>query len=228
MIKRLRRLAGRTLTGLVSLRTARMYRLLSKAEVNPFCSVSPQRGLSYDEARSRFGKGDFLVPNLSGFYHGILRNWWEQYGLGETCLLVSETRAVGRVFRDAWPETRFVTTDYYLDLQPHPQCDLVWNLCSPDVPVEFRGAFASIVCQATLEHVPDPVQTLRNLATALRPGGMLYVQTHTPAYRYHGYPCDYLRYFPDWFKDVGGVLGTLGLVELLCLDGHAFAAYRRL
>jgi len=54
------------------------------------------------------------------------------------------------------------------------------------------------------------------------------MKTHTPAYQYHGYPKDYLRYFPDWFKDVGGVLGNLALVELLCLDGHAFAAYRHL
>jgi len=164
MIKRLKHLAGRALARFVSLRKARRYRLLSRTGVNPFYSVSPQGSLSYDEARSRLGRDNFSVPNLSGFYHGILRDWWEKYGLGETCLLVSETQAVSRVFREAWPKTKFVTTDYYLNLQPHPQCDLVWNLCSSEVPPEFKGAFASIVFQATIEHLIDPVQALRNLA----------------------------------------------------------------
>ena len=45
----------------------------------------------------------FLVPNVSGFYHAILRSWWEQYGLGERCLLVSETHAASRVFKEGWP-----------------------------------------------------------------------------------------------------------------------------
>jgi len=68
---------------------------------------------------------------------------------------------------------------------------------------------------------------MKNLALALDPGGMLYIQTHTPAYHYHGYPRDYLRYFPDWFVDIASTVGTIELVELLCIDGHAFAAYRK-
>jgi hypothetical protein len=103
----------------------------------------------------------------------------------------------------------------------------VWDLCSPIVPDRLRR-FQSVICQATLEHIKDPVQVMRNLSTALEPGGHLYVQTHTPAFHYHGYPRDYLRYFPDWFEDIGPSIGTLELSELLCLDGHAFAVYRRL
>jgi SAM-dependent methyltransferase len=167
------------------------------------------------------------VPNLSGFYHDILRAWWEIHGLGVRCLLVSETRAVARVFQGSWPGTRFVTTDLHVELQSQPECDFVWDLCSTAPPDGHREAFSSVICQATLEHVLDPVQALRNLAGVLHPGGMLYVQTHTSAYPYHGYPRDHLRYFPDWFQDVGDLLGTLSLVELLCVDGHAFAAYRR-
>jgi len=207
---------------------ARRNRLLAKAEINPFYSVSPRGRLTLEEARRQFRQIGFRVPNVSGFYHAILRNYWERYGLGPRCLLVSETFPTSRVFQEGWPSTNFTCTDYYVDLQPEPQCDLVWNLCSPESPLEFRGTFSSVICQATLEHVLDPVQAVRNLSQALLPGGMLYIQTHTPAYSYHSYPRDYLRFFPDWFEDLGEFLQTVRLVELLCLDGHAFAVYRRL
>ncbi|WP_345528530.1 class I SAM-dependent methyltransferase [Nocardioides endophyticus] len=182
--------------------------------------------LSKSEARYQLEHGQLMVPNVSGFYHGILKGWWEKYGLGENCLLISETHAVGEVFHKRYPDTTFVTTDYFVDLQPHPTCDVVWDLCSSSVPDDLR-TMQSVVCQATLEHIQDPVQVMRNLAAVLAPGGMLYVQTHTPAFHYHGYPKDYLRYFPDWFVDICQIVDSLELVELLCIDGHAFAAYRR-
>lgn len=211
-----------------SVRRARAYRQLSKYQVNPFVSISPQGPLTYSEAKAKFRMKRLPVPNVSGFYHGLLKEWWEQYGLGDRCLLISETFAIRDVFKDLYPQTEFVTTDYYLDLQPHPQCDVVWDLCSPELPKEFEGGFSSVINQATMEHIMDPAQVMRNLSNVLRPGGLLYMQTHTPAFAYHGYPKDYLRYFPDWFQDIGGFLKTLSLVELLCLDGHAFAVYRRI
>jgi SAM-dependent methyltransferase len=171
-------------------------------------------------------RGHFPVPNVSGFYHGILRSYWERHGLGSRCLLVSETKAVAQVFAEKWPAIRFVTTDYYVELQPNPACDVVWDLCSLSVPTDLRD-FDSVICQATLEHVWDPVQLMRNLSAVLNDGGTLYVQTHTPAFHYHAYPKDYLRYFPEWFTDVGETVGTLKLLELLCVDGHAFAVYRK-
>lgn len=219
MLTTIRRHAG-TLRGIPR---HRRYDRMEKAGVSPFVCSDPS--VTRAQARYRLEHGHLLVPNLSGFYHGILKEWWERYGLGDRSLLISETHAVAEVFADKYPASKFVTTDYFVDLQPQPTCDFVWDLCSAEVPHEARGA-NSIVCQATLEHIIDPVRAMRNLTEALEPAGMLYVQTHTPAYHYHGWPKDYLRYFPEWFEDIAGVVG-LELVELLCVDGHAFAAYRK-
>jgi len=168
------------------------------------------------------------VPNISGFYHNILQKYWTHYGLGKKCLLVSETKAVGDVFTNKYPNTQFVTTDYYLDLQPNPnaKCDVVWDLCAKTIPDELNH-FNSIINQATFEHIIDPVQVMRNLVRVLEPQGLLYFQTHTPAFYYHGYPRDYLRYFPDWFMDIPKIIENIDLLELLCFDGYAFAVYKK-
>jgi hypothetical protein len=198
---------------------------MERAGVSPFTCQS-DTPMTKAEARRRLESGHLLVPNLSGFYHGILKGWWETHGLGEKCLLVSETNAVAEIFSERYPDTTFVTTDYFVDLQPNPTCDVVWDLCSSSVPAAVTGV-QSIVCQATFEHIQDPVQAMKNLSAALEPDGMLYLQTHTPAYHYHGWPRDYLRYFPDWFSDICATVGDISLQELLCVDGHAFAAYRK-
>jgi hypothetical protein len=201
---------------------------LAEIGMNPFISFSESGSeqISREDARAMLSSGHILVPNVSGFYHGILRRWLEKFGLGSKCLLISETKAVAAVFAKHYPATEFISTDFYLDLQPDPKCHVVWDLCSQTPPAELRG-FHSIVCQATLEHVLDPVQVLRNLSAILAEGGHLFIQTHTPAYTYHPYPRDYLRYQPDWFQDVGKHLHSLTLTQLLCIDGHAFAVYRR-
>jgi hypothetical protein len=202
------------------------YDRMAEGGISPFCCVSDSLTITKAEARAKLGRGHLLVPNVSGFYHGILREYWERHGLGDKCLLVSETSAVADVFSQIYSQTQFVTTDYFLDLQPHPTCDVLWDLCSPIIPETLRQ-FESVICQATLEHILDPAQVMRNLSAILESSGMLYLQTHTPAFHYHGYPRDYLRYFPDWFHDITTTVGTLELVELLCVDGHAFAAYRK-
>jgi SAM-dependent methyltransferase len=121
-----------------------------------------------------------------------------------------------------------VATDFFLDLATREgTTDVVWNLYEP-VPDALAGArFDSIVTQATMEHLLDPMGVLRKLGSLLRPGGHLYVHTHTPLFPYHGWPRDYVRFFPDWFRDVGLVIPEVELVELHCAAGHAFAAYRK-
>lgn len=203
-------------------------RFLASSGVNPYISYSHNENgsLAPDQAKRLLTEGHILVPNVSGFYHGMLVRYFKQYGLGNKCLLVSETKAVGLAFTRQFPPTHFVTTDFYLDLQPEPKCDVVWDLCSPSPPASLSN-FNSVVCQATLEHVIDPMQVLRNLAAILNKDGHLFLQTHTPGFKYHPYPRDYLRYQPDWFEDVSKHIPHLSLIELLCVDGHAFAVYKR-
>jgi SAM-dependent methyltransferase len=210
-----------------AIRRRSSYAEMSRAGVNPFVSYSTtSTQFTIEQARESMGKDHLFVPNVSGFYHGILRNFWGRYGLEKKCLLVSETKAVSEVFGKIYPDTQFLTTDYYLQLQPNPLCDVVWDLCSQKIPSELSG-FTSVINQATMEHVRDPVQVMRNMAQVLQSGGYLYVQTHTPSFYYHGYPRDYLRFFPDWFQDIPDTLGNIILLELLCVDGHAFAVYQK-
>ena len=205
----------------------RRYNTLTKMGLNPFIHIEPNnQKYTLREARNLLITNQFLVPNVSGFYHNILQIFWNKYGLGEKCLLVSETKSVGIVFKKKYPKTEFITTDFYLDLQPNPECDVVWDLCSLNIPNNL-SEFTSIVNQATLEHIKDPVQVVRNLVKILNENSYLYLQTHTPAFYYHGYPKDYLRYFPDWFIDLPQSIENIHLVELLCFDGHAFAVYKK-
>jgi SAM-dependent methyltransferase len=121
-----------------------------------------------------------------------------------------------------------VATDYYLDLSSkESQTDMVWNLYEP-IPEELATMqFGSVICQATLEHLLDPVGVLRKLAALLADDGHLYLHTHTPLFPYHGWPKDYLRFFPEWFRDVSLLIPEIEVIELCCVAGHAIAAYRR-
>jgi SAM-dependent methyltransferase len=121
-----------------------------------------------------------------------------------------------------------VATDYYLNLDSkQAQTDVVWNLYEP-IPEELAAKqFGSVVCQATVEHLLDPVGVLRKLTALLAHGGHLYLHTHTPLFPYHGWPKDYLRFFPEWFQDVGLLIPEIEAVEVYCVAGHAFAAYRK-
>lgn len=172
--------------------------------------------------------GWIAAPNHSHGYHGLLQQWWDAYGLGSSCLLVSESRQVAATFQTLYPNTKMVATDYYLGLgKNQAQTDVVWNLYEPIPPELGVTSFGSVVCQATFEHLMDPVGVMRKLATLLGDGSHLYLHTHTPLYPYHGWPKDYLRYFPDWFLDLGSVVPDLEVVEMYCARGHGFAAYRK-
>lgn len=70
----------------------------------------------FDAKIARGVGGWFSVPNLSGGYHGLMRQWWEYYGFGKSCLLVSETIPVRQAFEVSYPGVRFVSTDYFLEL----------------------------------------------------------------------------------------------------------------
>ena len=79
-----------------------------------------------------------------------------------------------------------------------------------------------------MEHLMDPVGVVRKLIELLELGGHLYMHTLTPLYPYHNWPSDYLRYFPDWFRDLSKVLPNIELIELYCIEGHVFSAYRKI
>jgi hypothetical protein len=70
--------------------------------------------------------------------------------------------------------------------------------------VHWQDAFQAIICVSTLEHLARPWAALEDWALCLRPGGMVYLQTHQ-TFPEHGYPDDFWRF-------------TRGALELLLMD----------
>jgi hypothetical protein len=175
------------------------------------------------------GYGGWIpVPNHSHGYHGLLKQWWEEYGLGTSSLFISETNEVGSVINKLYPTTKILTTDYYLGLVEDGRTDIIWNLYD-QIPLDLSShRFSSIVCQATFEHLMDPVGVIRNFVLLLEEGGYIYMHTHTPMYPYHPWPKDYLRFFPDWFYDIPEIVSNIKLTELYCKEGHVFAVYHKI
>ncbi|MCK4866792.1 MAG: methyltransferase domain-containing protein, partial [Alphaproteobacteria bacterium] len=82
----------------------------------------------------------------------------------------------------------------------HDDADHRWDF--EDVPPEIEG-FQCVVSHAMLEHLVDPYRHMRDLGNLLAPGGQLVVYTVTPGFPYHRHPVDCMRFFPDWFEEVG-------------------------
>lgn len=178
------------------------------------------------------------VPNLVGMFHPELRFLWNTYGIGKKCLLVSESDRVAVAMQQHHVETDFVTTDFFVDLIVGPgntngSCSVLWDL-RDDAPEQLKaeGPFSSVIAQALLEHVIDPVGVVARLTSLLAPGGCLYGMTHTPSFHYHAYPRDYLRFHHDFFVDLPEYLRRchqidLALAELISRDGCVWFAYRK-
>lgn len=69
------------------------------------------------------------------------------------------------------------------------------------------GYFDVILCTEVLEHVPEPIAALREMARLLRPGGRLFVSAplgsglHQLPYHYYG------GYTPGWYQHFGATFG---------------------
>lgn len=97
------------------------------------------------------------------------------------------------------------------------QLDIVCDITSIPEP---DASFDAVMCVEVLEHLPDPIRALRELARLLKPGGTLIITapvcslTHfSPHFYYTGYS----RYF------YGHWLGTLGFeIEDMDWNGNYF------
>lgn len=76
--------------------------------------------------------------------------------------------------------------------------DLVMDLHDLDYRIQ-PNTMRSVICLETLEHVRYPFQAMKNIFTALAPGGVVVI-TSTMAQRIHNYPSDYWRFTPEGFK----------------------------
>ena len=88
------------------------------------------------------------------------------------------------------------------------------------IPVQ-DGAFDAVICTEVLEHVPEPIPTLAELARVLRPGGALYLTAplasglHQEPYHYYGgyTPHFYKRFLPSFGLDPVEIVPFGGLFQ---------------
>jgi SAM-dependent methyltransferase len=181
-------------------------------------------------------KSGLRVPNLSGNYHSVLKQFWEVHGLGRECLLVSESKRVKILMRKIYPGVSFTTADLYPELLGKEACDkpdIVWDVCLPPNKHPFPKMFDSIICHALLEHVIAPTTAIKNMFNLLVKGGYLYALTHTPSFPLHRYPRDYFRFQHDYFEDLPSHLLQLycikvELMELYSKEGVVILAYKKI
>jgi len=163
--------------------------------------------------------GAWYLPNSSGGYHGLLKTWWEYFGLKGAGLLIGEEGESGKQVKKAFEETYNVKA-YSVGLS---NADILW-----DITREFheKREYDWIICQATLEHVTDPVAAIKNLATVLKSGGRIYLHTAGIEFPIHRYPLDCYRFLPDGLRAMAQ-LAHLDIDDLYWTTLHCFAVYRK-
>ena len=104
--------------------------------------------------------------------------------VGDTVLEIGA--GIGNLTSYLIPRDRYVASDinrdylHYLENfikgKPYLECNKV-NLAEQRDFTEYREAFDTVICLNVLEHMDEPVQCLRNIRSALAPGGrtILYV-----------------------------------------------------
>jgi SAM-dependent methyltransferase len=107
-------------------------------------------------------------------------------------------------YRTSRPLVQSEGIEYFgADMKPGPLVDIVVD-CSADGSVFAEAmngrTFGTVICLNVLEHVFDPVQTLRNLVSTLRPGGTCVIVTPT-IWPLHECPLDCWRINPNFYEE---------------------------
>jgi len=95
-------------------------------------------------------------------------------------------------FRSEFAHTRYVGVDLAIG-------DVAWDYSGLDAICNLshlpfaRETFGAVICTQVLEHVPDPLQVLREISRVLRPGGQLFLSA-PQSWHQHQKPYDYYRY----------------------------------
>ena len=93
-----------------------------------------------------------------------------------------------------YQRANWVTTD----MLPGPEVDICCDLQTLWQTHE-HNYFDGIFCPSVLEHIERPWVAMHSMGKLLKPGGVLFVQTHQ-TFPLHNYPNDYFRFSIDAMK----------------------------
>ena len=162
---------------------------------------------------------ELIVPNKSGFYHDALRTWFDHFDLSGKGLLIGDKEEVKPVLKSKYPNVTEI-----LNVNLTSNSDINWDITTPYYGTDLEVNW--IICQATLEHVVDPVSSMRNLSEVLAKDGLLFLHVPAFGYGYHAFPIDCYRFSRDTliaFEDLAG----LTLLDSLCDKDRVMAAYKK-
>jgi ubiquinone/menaquinone biosynthesis C-methylase UbiE len=108
--------------------------------------------------------------------------------------------------------------------------DYCTDILSLPVPNE---RFDVVLCTEVLEHVPEPIAAVREMARVLKPGGLLLVSSplgselhQDPFHYYGGYtPHWYRRFLPAAGIEIENIAANRGFFSYFAQEGQRFSTY---
>jgi hypothetical protein len=168
--------------------------------------------------------------NMSGGFHGIMKQWWEYYSKKHQLevLLVTENEQTKRELSEQYKNWNIYTLDLYTELRDS-ESDIILDICRPNVELWGHAKYDLIINQATLEHLYNPFEAMKNMTDSLQVGGYLISHTHAQNYAYHAFPSDYIRFMIDWWYDLPKNINNIKLIELYEDPDlfHVFSCYQK-
>jgi len=162
---------------------------------------------------------NFSVKNLaneSGYYHGELIKW--SADLAPKCtLFVGEDTKTALYLKEKINAQEVITAGL-------SEVDYVWNF--EQEPPAIDKKIDLIVSRAIFEHLLNPYKHLRDLTRLVKKQGKIIIHTVMPGFRYHRYPIDALRFYPDWFEEMADRL-NLTIVNKRINENHIFYMYQK-
>lgn len=134
-------------------------------------------------------------------------------------------------YRQLFRHCYYYAQDFALEpssLGKYTKLDYVCDITCIPVP---DGSFDVVLCTEVLEHVPEPMKAVRELARVLRPGGRLLVTAplasflHQEPFHYYGgfTPYFYQSIFPRYGLEIISIQPNRGFFSFLAQEGLRFS-----
>lgn len=177
-----------------------------------------------------------IARKLFHFLPSFLRRWLDPFdaAVGDFLSAVADRLPAGRLLLDAgagesrhelhFPHARYISADLRVG-------DSGWNYSGLDVVADLQrlpfrpGCMDAVICVVVLEHVIDPLKTLREFRRVLRDGAS--VNLVTPLlWEEHQKPHDYYRFTSDGLRELLLHAG-FRTVEVRAIGGFFWVLGRR-